>query len=559
MRAASKFLQNVSFSVLRHTRRHSAGGGFGGLFCAASPLSRSSAASPSLLFHPRCQVYFSTCPVSASTFVEQLVCESEDPFDHEEELCRSDPSWGKFHFDSSFESTELEGFDWPAVDAKKLEDSPGQWHPSRLNWLYKELHGKKHDSLIRILNAQRGWLTQEYATYVVHRLLQIRAVHTAFMVYKWMMMQSWYQFDLNLATRVADCLGKECQIRKCREVYDDILNQGRVPDESTFHILTALYLSSSCGYLEEAFDIYRRMIQLGGYKPHLSLHNSLFEALVETKRHFCAENLERAEFVYKNMQAFGLQIHKDIFGGLIWLHSYQDSIDKDRIASLREEMCSRGIEEGTDVLESVLRACSKNGDVDEAEKTWTKLLSFSNSSPSPQACLYRMLTYAKIGEHMKALEILRGMQEDMCSIRTIAYRKIIEILSKAQKQELAESVMKDFINRGLGPLMPSFIHMMAMYLVSGSHEKLESTFFQSLKQCRTNQTVFSLYLQSLVEKGDIKKAGEVFDEMAENPLIGVNARCCNNILRGYLSHGEHKKAEKVIEMMRLKKFNTDSF
>ncbi|RAL39686.1 hypothetical protein DM860_003219 [Cuscuta australis] len=559
MRAASNFLQTVSFSVLRNARRHSAHGGLRGLFCAASLLSSSSATSPSLRPYPRSHVYFSTCPVSASTFFKQLVYESEESFRHEEGLSRSNTGRESFHFDSSFESTELEPFDSPSVDVKKLEDLPEQWRRSRLGWLCKELPGKKHNDLVRILNAQREWLRQEDSTYVVYHCLQIQENEIAFRVYKWMMMQRWYQFDFNLATRLADCLGKDGKHLKCQEVYDDILNQGRVPDESTFHILTVAYLSSSCQPLvEEAFSIYSRMIQLGGYKPHLSLHNSLFKALVGKKGGPLAENLKRAEFIYQNLTTFGLQIHQDIFRGLIWLHSFQDLIDKDRIASLREEMCSRGFKEGTDVLLSVLRACSKDGDVEEAERIWTKLLSSSNSSPSPQAFVYRMSTYAKIGEHMKAFEIFRGLQKDLCPTPAIAYYKITEILSKAQQPELAESIMKEFIDSGLGPLRPSFIHLMEMYLISGSHEKLESTFFQCLKRCRPHQTIFSLYLESLVENGDIKKAGEVFNQMAENPSIGVNAPCCNNILRGYLSHGEHIKAEKVYEMMRLKRYNIDS-
>ena len=96
-----------------------------------------------------------------------------------------------------------------------------------------------------------------------------------------------------------------------------------MPCESTFHLLIVAYLSSSIqGYLEEACSIYNRMIQLGGYLPRLSLHNSLFRALVSQPGASSKHYLKQAEFIFHNEVTSGLDIHKDIYGGLIWLHSH---------------------------------------------------------------------------------------------------------------------------------------------------------------------------------------------------------------------------------------------
>ncbi|KAL0384171.1 UNVERIFIED_CONTAM: Pentatricopeptide repeat-containing protein, chloroplastic [Sesamum radiatum] len=168
----------------------------------------------------------------------------------------------------------------------------------------------------------------------------------AFRVYKWMMQQHWFRFDFALATKLADYMGKERKYLKCREIFDDIINQGLVPKESTFHILIVAYLSSSASScLQEACIIYNQMIHLGGYKPRLSLHNSLFRALVSKAGSSCKHHLKQAEFIFHNLTTCGLKIHNDIYGGLIWLHSYQDDIDKERIVSLRAEMKAVGIEE----------------------------------------------------------------------------------------------------------------------------------------------------------------------------------------------------------------------
>ncbi|GFY89626.1 endonuclease [Actinidia rufa] len=49
------------------------------------------------------------------------------------------------------------------------------------------------------------------------------------------------------------------------------------------------------------------------------------------------------------------------------------------------------------------------------------------------------------------------MQEQLGSTSVVAYHKVIDVLSKAQEIELGESLMKEFTESGLKPLMPSFI------------------------------------------------------------------------------------------------------
>ncbi|KAL3538904.1 hypothetical protein ACH5RR_002270 [Cinchona calisaya] len=463
----------------------------------------------------------------------------------------------RFDFDSSLESTELRRFDSPTVAVKELDELPEQWRRAKLAWLCKELPAHNQGTLIRMLNAQRKWMRQHDAVYVVVHCVRIRENETAFRVYKWMMQQYWFQFDFALATKLADYMGKERKYLKCREIFDDILNQGRVPSESTFHILIVAYLSSSAeGCLEEACNIFTRMIQLGGYKPRLSLHNSLFRAFVSKPGNSSKHYLTQAEFIFHNLTTSGLEIHKHIYGSLIWLHSYQDVVDMERISSLRAEMQSKGFEESREVLISVLRACSKYGDLEEAEKTWNKLFSFDKNPPS-QAFVYGMELYAKVGEPMKSLGLFRTMQELLGSTSVMAYHKIVEVLSKAQNQELAESLMVEFINSGLKPLTPSFINLMDMYSNLGVHDKLESAFLQSLEKCLPNRTMYNIYLDSLVQVGSLERAEEIFSQMHGDATIGVNARSCNTILKGYLSCGAYVKAEKMHGFMRHKNYDIE--
>ncbi|KAL3614177.1 Pentatricopeptide repeat-containing protein [Castilleja foliolosa] len=463
-----------------------------------------------------------------------------------------------YSFDGSFESTDSKRFESPPVEVKELEDLPEQWRRSRLAWLCKELPSHRSGTFIRVLNAQRKWIRQVDCTYLAVHCMRIRENEAAFRVYKWMMQQHWFQFDFALATKLADFMGKERKHLKCREIFDDIVNQGLVPNESTFHILIVAYLSSSSSSncLDEACSVYNQMIHLGGYKPRLSLHNSLFRALVSKTGRSCKHYLEQAEFIFQNVKSCGLKIHNDIYGGLIWLHSYQDVIDKERIQSLRAEMKSLGIKETTEVLVSVLRAYAKEGNIAEAEITWAKIISSSNNRPPVQAFLPLMEVYSRIGKPIKSLEIFRNLQET-CSVTVVSYNKIIEILCKARETELAESLMIEFINSGVKPVMRSFIDIMEMYADLGLHDKVGSVFLWCIEKCRPNQTVYSLYLDSLVQSNNLDRAEEIFNQMYTDEAIGVDVKSCNVILRGYLTCDDYAMAKMIYNFMREKRYEIE--
>ncbi|RZC85861.1 hypothetical protein C5167_026519 [Papaver somniferum] len=470
----------------------------------------------------------------------------------------------------------------PVIEVKELEELPEQWRRTRIAWLCKELPSHKPPTALRLLNAQRKWITQEDATYIaVHSMrkttkpligvedlvytthveaLLVITMNLDFVVisvYKWMIRQRWFQFDFALATRLADYTGKERKFSRCREIFDDIINKGRVSSESTFHILTVAYLSSSDeGCLEEACGIYNRMIQFGGYQPRLSLHNSLFRALIGKTGGSSKQFLQQAEFIFHNIKTCELEIQKDIYAGLIWLHSYQDEIDRERIMELRKEMQRLGFEEGTDVLVSILRAYSKEGDVEGTERTWLKLLSSDATLPY-QAFVYRMEVYSKIGEPMKSLDIFRAMQDHLGFTTFVAYNKIIEVMSKTEEIEIVGTLVDEFITSGLKPLLPAFTNLMRMYSRLNMHGELEAAFLRCVEKCIPNRTVYNIYLESLVKVGNFVKASEIFNRMQCDGAIGVNSRACNTILGVYLLCGENDEAEKVYDLMCQKKFDVE--
>uniref|UniRef100_A0A0E0K423 Protein ORGANELLE TRANSCRIPT PROCESSING 51 n=1 Tax=Oryza punctata TaxID=4537 RepID=A0A0E0K423_ORYPU len=492
-------------------------------------------------------------PAVASA-LESLILDLDDDEEDEDE----DTESGLFQGEAWAAADEREAVRSPELVVPELEELPEQWRRSRIAWLCKELPAYKHSTFTRILNAQRKWITQDDVTYVAVHCLRIRNNDAAFRVYSWMVRQHWFRFNFALATRVADCLGRDGKVEKCRDVFEAMVKQGRVPAESTFHILIVAYLSVPKGRcLEEACTIYNQMIQMGGYKPRLSLHNSLFRALVSKTGGTAKYNLKQAEFVYHNVVTTNLDVHKDVYAGLIWLHSYQDVIDRERILSLRKEMKQAGFDEGIDVLVSVMRAFSKEGNVQETEATWHKILQSGSDLPV-QAYVCRMEAYARTGEPMKSLDMFKEMKDKNIPPNVASYHKIIEIMTKAREVDIVEQLMNEFTESDMKHLMPAFLDLMYMYMDLDMHEKLELTFLKCIARCRPNRILYTIYLESLVKVGNIEKAEEVFGEMHNNGMIGTNTKSCNIMLRGYLSAEDYQRAEKVYDMMSKKKYDVQA-
>ncbi|TXG64693.1 hypothetical protein EZV62_011687 [Acer yangbiense] len=446
----------------------------------------------------------SSSATSHSNFVKHSA--SEDSSSEEEEWDYwGDGKEGSLSFDLGVAGSEMiRHMGAPSLKVKELEELPGEWRRSKLTWLCKELPALAFvqcrflDSF-SILNATRKWLRQEDATYVVVHFIRIGEYEAAHWVYNWMQGQDWYRFDFALATKLANSMGKQ---QKC------------VPNKCRF--------DKACG-------IYNGMIHQGGYQPHLNVYNSLFRALISKLGGSSKRYLKQVELIFHNLVTSGLEIPKEVYVGLIWLHSYQRTVDKERIASLREEMRQVGIEEGKEVLLSVLRVCSKEEDVEEVERICLKLLD-SNDGILTQAFVYKMVAYAKIGEFTKSLDTFREMQKLMGSTMVPEYRELVEVLCKAENTKLAESVMDEFVKSGMKPplIMPSYINISNLNL--GMPDRLHLAFFEY-----ENILVYNIYLESFIKAGNVEKADEVFNQMQSDEAIGIDARSCNTMLSGYLS------------------------
>ncbi|XP_063939209.1 protein argonaute 4-like isoform X2 [Daucus carota subsp. sativus] len=96
------------------------------------------------------------------------------------------------------------------------------------------------------------------------------------------------------------------------------------------------------------------MIQLGRYKPYLVctiLFSELLLAIQETLQNITLNKQNLFIRICRHLP-FGLEIHEDIYRGLIWLLSHHDVVEKERIASLRAEMKGAGFGESKVIMEA---------------------------------------------------------------------------------------------------------------------------------------------------------------------------------------------------------------
>ncbi|KAK3195685.1 hypothetical protein Dsin_026995 [Dipteronia sinensis] len=222
-----------------------------------------------------------------------------------------------------------------------------------------------------------------------------------------------------------------------------------------------------------------------------------------------------------------------------------------------------GIEEGKEVLLSVLRVCSKEGDVEEAERICLKLLDSDNGIVT-QVFVYKMLAYVMIGEFAKSLDIFREMWKLMGSATVPIYHEFIEVLCIAENKELAESVLDEFIKSDMKPpfIIPSYINITNRDLCMRDRLHLGFSEYENI-------LVYNIYLESLIRADNVEKAEEVFNQMQSDEAIGINARSCNSILSGYLdrsrnsllseqpSYKDQVKVENIFDLMLMKDFDVE--
>lgn len=205
----------------------------------------------------------------------------------------------------------------------------------------------------------------------------------------------------------------------------------------------------------------------------------------------------------------------------------------------------------------MVRVYAKDVNLEEAERTWLKLIRLDEDHPS-QVFVCRMEVFSKAGESIKSSETFRKMQEVLNSYNVALYHKIIEVLYEAEKVELSELLIQELVQGGMKSLTPSLIAIMYMYLNLNLHDKLESAFSSCLEKCRSSQSVHVIYVDSLVKAGNLDKVEEIFNHVCNYKTISVNARPCNTVLSGCLSFGYHVKAEIIYDLMCQRKYDIES-
>lgn len=362
-------------------------------------------------------------------------------------------------------------------------------------------------------------------------------------VHRWMIDQSWYEFDFELQTELGNLL---CQLdtpRRARELFDQTIHAGKVPDSSTFVALTNMYIQERLAEsIDEAWVLYNQMQQLGEYQPPASLQQALFHALLQ-KSQGTPIFAERADMLFQKMKESGAERTREMFEALMTYHAKKGNTI--RVAALGEEMISEGIEVGSNSFSKLVDASAEEGSPEKAERAFKDLLD-AGYTADVSVYISLMSAYGKTGEHAEALTKFEAMEEAGIKPNARAFDIIISIMANAGQQERAEALLQRMESVGRIPSVLTYTTVIEMYCKKGLTEQAEAVFKKMLSQERNpiKSTYVSL-IEHYVGKGSLEDAEAMYEEMRDKISVPHKAYCL--MLEAYGKAGQKDKLKELFE------------
>eukprot|EP00249_Psilotum_nudum_P003102 c16429_g1_i1 orf=260-2023(-) len=367
-----------------------------------------------------------------------------------------------------------------------------------------------------------------------------------------MQQRRWYTFDFDLNTKLAQVLGKNTKVSRTRELFDEILSNRKVPHASTFSTLIEAYIRhGKSESIDEAWELYNQMTQLGSGIPSISLQLSLFKALT-TK----VKWLEQASKLFNDMKASGYHVNSDMYISLIELYGKHG--DQDKIDTLVKEMNDKGYAVGLAGTNAILDACRKDGDKPKAENAFQSLIE-AGIKPDWHVFISLIQMYGKAGMHLKSLDTFEQMKQNGIAPNGLDYAAIIKVMANAFEKEHVKTLLEEAENNGCKPLVQCYNAAMEMFLGLKMHNNIESLYDKMKAACiRPNQATYNVLISSSIGNGKLERAETLVVEMNSKGAVGANMHTYNLLLEGFAVAGVKQKVEEIFQEMMKKGFQVES-
>lgn len=359
------------------------------------------------------------------------------------------------------------------------------------------------------------------------------------------MQQPFYEFNFELNTQVANALGENKKLSRTRDIYDLMIQNGHVPELSTYVLLINCYLEEgTTDTILKGLYLYNQMMQLGGHEPPASLRFKLFKALAQKNLTL----IEEADEVFDGIRAAGLVPTEEMYQHLVLLHG--NSGNQSRVESLTKEMKDLGINIGESIYTAnVIRACVKDVDLAKAEESFSELKKvWVKPIPSVYAALIKL--YGKSGLPDKAFEMFQEIKHSGISININVYEAMIEVSAAAGNREQAEQLVEEAEARGLESMQGCYNALIRMYSELGQLEKLEKVFHEMpSKRHYPKIASYNALLEAYVTHGLLEKAEAFYEVVKKEKRIAANPKTYELLIKAYGKLGASAKLNAVYKEM----------
>lgn len=379
-------------------------------------------------------------------------------------------------------------------------------------------------------------------------------------VLKWMMQQPWYENDFELNTKIANMLGRKGKLTRMQELFDTIIENGTVPDATTFDILLAAYIEDrTAESLDEAFKIYNQMEQFGGHKQSPALAYDLFQAFTDRAGGAHLRHLHQADALFESIKKKGApwtnyftsEKWNALYTALIHLHSVQ--YNGERVAGLINDMKDAGIELPPDCYTAMIRVCSRDGNVEKAEEVLEDLLR-SGHQPSWRTYVALIQTYGMAGMAAKALETFDSVEAAGAHLNHNLFEAIIEAMTRAGDVKSAKALLQRAEVTYAGSLQASYNSVMELYLSKDMLSDIEILFVQMKeKGCRPNHQSYNLLIDCYLKRAQLEKAEEIYEEMKALGGIRPNLKTYSLLIQAFGKAERHAQVKKFYEHLTARK------
>ncbi|KAK7330428.1 hypothetical protein VNO77_24622 [Canavalia gladiata] len=361
-------------------------------------------------------------------------------------------------------------------------------------------------SIARCLDPFKNKLSQNDFALVFKEFAQRGDWQRSLRLFKYMQRQIWCKPNEHIYTIVITLLGREGLLDKCREVFDEMPNNGVA--RSVFAYTAIINAYGRNGQFQTSLELLGRMKQ-ERVSPSILTYNTVINA--------CAR------------------------GGLDW----------EGLLGLFAEMRHEGIQPDVITYNTLLSACAQRGLGDEAEMVF-RTMNEGGIVPDINTYSYLVQTFGKLNKLEKVSELLREMESGGNLPDITSYNVLLEAYAESGSIKEALGVFRQMQAAGCVPNAATYSILLNLYGKHGRYDDVRDLFLE-MKVSNTDPDAgtYNILIQVFGEGGYFKEVVTLFHDMVEEN-IEPNMETYEGLIFACGKGGLYEDAKKILMHMNTK-------